>query len=102
MSLATDLRRWWPSAQVAAAAKQPLAKPDALAELALCAQRSVCTAMQLQAAAFERGVQPGHQALEDHRTAVLGDLLTTLDGVSPGLGAAFMAALYPFNDTTPF
>jgi hypothetical protein len=90
--LAEQLRAWWPTATPAVRTK-----PDARAELALCAQRSVCAAMRLQTKVMERGVALTHRDLEDHRSQILGDLLTTLDTVSPGMGEAFMAAMHPLT-----
>jgi hypothetical protein len=92
MSLTDQLRAWWP-----AAAPAVRAKPDARAELALCAQRSVCAAMRLQAEVFEQGRALTHGDLEDHRAEILGDLLTTLDALSPGMGEAFLAAMHPLT-----
>lgn len=92
MNLADQIRQWWPTATAA----RP-AKPDARAELALCAQRSVCAAMRLQGEVMQRGRVLTHHDLEDHRSQILGDLLATLDKVSPGMGEAFMAAMHPLT-----
>jgi hypothetical protein len=36
-----------------------------------------------------------HLDLEDHRTAVLGELLDAVDRIDPGLGNRLLHALYP-------
>lgn len=41
------------------------------------------------------GPQPRHSDLEDHRTAVLGELLDAFDRAEPGLGTRLMLAMYP-------
>lgn len=62
---------------------------DPALELRLVAQKA-----ERAAQAVSLG-QASHLDLEDHRTAVLGDLLDAVDRIEPGLGSRLLHAMYP-------
>ncbi len=61
---------------------------EAVVELRLVAQQAAASLAAL-------GPEPTPAALEDHRTAVMGDLFDALDRADLGLGTRLMLALYP-------
>lgn|GEM_PF-5397198 len=61
---------------------------EAVMELRLVAQQAAASLAAL-------GPAPSAAALEDHRSAVMGELLDALDRADSGLGTRLMLALYP-------
>lgn len=62
---------------------------DAVTELRLVAHKA-----EAAVAAVLQG-RATHMDLEDHRTAVLGELLDAVDHIEPGLGDRLLKAMYP-------
>lgn len=62
---------------------------DPVLELRLVAQKAE------EAASAASIAQASHADMEDHRAAVLGDLLDAIDRIDAGLGARLLRAMYP-------
>lgn len=62
---------------------------DPVLELRLVAHKAETAASAASMA------QASHADMEDHRAAVLGDLLDAIDRIDPGLGSRLLRAMYP-------
>lgn len=70
--------------------------PTLVAELRLVLINAEADALILRAAR-DAGRQVPDGTLEDHRTNVLGEVLTAIESAVPGMGNRLQAAMYPFT-----